>query len=183
MTARRTEKSWLPAKEHLLDGRALVIRALTEDDRQAVVQGYGDLSSRSIYMRFLGYKAGLSNAELDQLTHQHPREHLTLGAEIPSREGQQGVGIARYHLDQGSNPATAEFGVVVADRYHGLGGGTLLIKHLCHEARLHGISCLRGEVLKTNHPMLAVLERFHAQFEPGRDTDTLMALIPLQNIK
>jgi acetyltransferase len=176
---KESKKSRLPAKERLLDGIPVTIRALTADDREALTTGYSQLSAHSVYMRFLGYKAGLTESELDQLTHQHPHEHLALGAEIPANGETQGVGIARYHLDEDSDPATAEFGVVVADRYHGLGAGTLLLKHLCHEARLNGICCLRGEVLSTNHPMLAVLERLHARFEPGSESDTLMAIIAL----
>ncbi|MCW8846456.1 MAG: GNAT family N-acetyltransferase [Gammaproteobacteria bacterium] len=169
-----------PVKEHLLDGRPVIIRPLGADDREALVTGYQELSSHSVYMRFLGYKSGLSESELDHLTHQHPEEHLTLGIEVKEEGESRGIGIARYQLVEGSQPAIAEFGVVVVDRYHGLGGGTLLLKHLCKEARQNGICCLRGETLATNLPVLAVLKSFNPRFEPGNDEDTLMVFIPLQ---
>jgi len=169
-----------PIKEHLLDGRPVIIRPLAADDREAVVNGYQELSSHSVYMRFLGYKSALTETELDHLTHQHPHEHLALGIEVSEQGESRGIGIARYQLVEGSQPAIAEMGVVVMDQYHGLGGGTLLLRQLCHEARQNEICCLRGELLATNLPVLAVLKGFNPRFEPGNDEDTLMVFIPLQ---
>lgn len=171
----------LPVKARLLDGSPVILRALSSKDREDLVTGFKELSPHSTYMRFLGYKANLSDSELDHLTHQDPAEHLSIGIEFAGSGEHQGIGVARYHRDEGSDPVTAEFGVVVADRYHGLGGATLLLKHLCREARRNGICCLRGEVLETNLPMLKVLENFNPRFEPGSDEDTLVAFIPLEN--
>ena len=172
--------SLLPVKARLLDGRPVILRALSSKDRENLVAGFKELSPHSAYMRFLGYKANLSESELDHLTHQDPAEHLSIGIEFAGRAEHEGIGVARYQRDEGSDPVTAEFGVVVADRYHGLGGATLMVKHLCREARRNGICCLRGEVLETNLPMLKVLENFNPRYEPGSDEDTLLAFIPLQ---
>lgn len=173
----------LPIRARLLDGRPVILRALTSEDRENLVTGFKELSPHSAYMRFLGYKANLSESELDHLTHQDPADHLSIGIEFAGSGKHEGIGVARYHRDQDSNPVTAEFGVVVADRYHGLGGATLLLKHLCREARRNGICCLRGEVLETNLPMLKVLENFNPRFEPGSDEDTVVAFIPLLDQK
>lgn len=178
---RQKPDTLLPARARLLDGRPVILRALSDQDRESLVTGFKELSPHSAYMRFLGYKADLSESELDHLTHQDPADHLSIGIEFTGRGKHEGIGVARYHRDQGSNPVTAEFGVVVADRYHGLGSATLLLKHLCREARRNGICCLRGEVLETNLPMLKVLENFSPRFEPGSDEDTLVAFIPLQD--
>ena len=180
MAEKKPHETRWPVKEHLLDGRPVIIRPLAADDREALVHGYHELSPHSVYMRFLGYKSGLTETELDHLTHQHPHEHLTLGMKVKEEGESVGIGLARYQLVEGSHPAIAEFGVIVVDRYHGLGGGTLLLRHLCHEARVNGITSLRGETLKTNLPMLAVLKAFNPRYEPGNDEDTLMVYIPLQ---
>jgi len=171
----------LPVKARLLDGSPVILRALSSEDRKDLVTGFKELSPHSAYMRYLGYKAHLSEPELDHLTHQDPADHLSIGIEFAGRGEHQGVGVARYHRDEGSEPITAEFGVVVADRYHGLGGATLMLKHLCREARRNGICCLRGEVLETNLPMLKVLENFNPRYEPGSDKDTLLVFISLQD--
>jgi RimJ/RimL family protein N-acetyltransferase len=170
----------LHTRARLLDGSPVILRALSRADRANLISGFEELSPHSTYMRFLGYKANLSESELDHLTHQDPAEHLSIGIEFAGRGEHKGIGVARYQRDEGSEPITAEFGVVVADRYHGLGGATLLLKQLCQEARRNGICCLRGEVLETNLPMLKVLENFNPRFEPGSDEDTLVAFIPLQ---
>lgn len=177
----RKQATQLPARARLLDGSPVILRALSSEDRQRLVTGFKELSPHSTYMRFLGYKASLSESELNHLTHQDPADHLSIGIEFNGLGKHQGIGVARYQRDQGSNPVTAEFGVVVADRYHGLGSATLLLKHLCTEARRNGICCLRGEVLETNLPMLKVLENFNPRYEPGSDEDTLVAFIPLQD--
>lgn len=177
---RKNSTSHLPVKRRLLDGRPVIIRTLSGEDRQDLVTGFKELSPHSAYMRFLGYKANLSEAELDHLTHQDPSEHLTIGIEFAGHGEHRGIGVARYQRDPDSEPVTAEFGVVVADRYHGLGGATLLLKYLCSEARQNGIVYLRGEVLETNLPMLRVLEQFNPRFEPGSDKDTLLAFVPVE---
>ena len=79
MAEKKPHETRWPVKEHLLDGRPVIIRPLAADDREALVHGYHELSPHSVYMRFLGYKSGLTETALDHLTHQHPHEDLTLG--------------------------------------------------------------------------------------------------------
>lgn len=176
---KRRPRPSLPRKARLLDDRRVIIRALEPGDRPAVDDFFASLSPRSVYMRFLGYKSGLDPSELDQLTHQHPSEHLSLCAVARHDGADTLMGIARYQLDRQSARPCAEFGIVVADRFHGLGAGTVLLQTLCAQAREQGMDCLSGQVLNTNLPMQALLRTFRVETGPGRDPDCYTARILL----
>jgi len=79
----------------LLDGTCVVIRPIEADDRHALAQGHGQLSSRSQFNRYLAFKPQLSARELDYLTQIDHRDHEALIAIDPSA-GHTVVGVARY---------------------------------------------------------------------------------------
>lgn len=142
----------------LLDGRAVRLRFLQPADRDRVRTGFQDLSRHTIHLRFMAQKSGLSEQELDLLTHPDLDRHVCLAVELDQDGEATGVGLGRYAVDLGSDPLTAEFGLVVADQFQGLGAGTLLLRQLCEIARRQGICCLRGVMLAENQPMLEVLQ-------------------------
>jgi len=148
----------------LLDGRAVRLRFMQAADRERVQAGFQDLSRHTIHLRFMAQKSGLSAAELDLLTHPDLHNHVCLGVELDEDGGAAGVGLGRYVVDRGSDPPTAEFGLVVADRFQGLGAGTLLLKQLCEIASQQGICCLRGVLLEENQAMLEVLQNLGMPF-------------------
>src|SRR6266545_995112 len=73
------------------------------------------------------------------------------------------IGVASY--ERLSDPAAAEFAVLVDDTAHGRGIGTLLLEQLAATARRQGIGDLIGDVLVGNSPMLKVAR----DFGPGLD--------------
>ncbi len=54
-------------------------------------------------------------------------------------------------------PVSAEFAIVVADAYRGLGIGTCLFKHLVKIATSNGLSSLTALVLSENVKMLQLI--------------------------
>lgn len=149
-------------RARLLDGRAVRLRFLQPGDRERVRMGFRDLSRHTIHLRFMAQKSGLSEPELDLLTNPDLDRHVCLAVELEEDGEAVGVGLGRYAVDLGSDPLTAEFGLVVVDRFQGLGAGTLLLKQLCEIARTQGICCLRGVLLPENRAMLEVLENLGA---------------------
>ena len=53
------------------------------------------------------------------------------------------IGVARYSM---TNDDCAEFAVVVADAWQGLGVGTLLLRHLFRCAEIAGIKKVEGDI-------------------------------------
>ena len=145
------------ASERLVDGRELLIRAVTPADREALRSGFARLSPDSVYFRFLGARRVLTEHELDFLTSPDFRSHVAIGAELREDGRLLPVGVARYIGGEPAQGDSPEFAVAVDETHHGLGIGTLLLKHLALIARAQGHRSLQGTVLAGNHEMLDVI--------------------------
>lgn len=159
--------------ERLADGREAVIRAVTPADRQALRDGFARLSSDSVYARFMAARRSLTEAELDHFTNPDFNLHAAIGAEVHEGGRLLPVGVGRWM--RGAGDREAEFAVTVDDAHHGLGVGTLLMKHLVVIARARGLARLTGTVLAGNHDMLVLVDHLdpvagvshHAHREDG----------------
>ncbi len=145
------------AHERLLDGRPVVIRAIREDDKEALAQGFRRLSARSVYQRFFAPKQSLSDAELEYLTELDFERHVALLAVVGTDGADRAVGVGRFVVDPGGS--SAEVALTVDDEHQGLGIGTLLLSHLAVIGRRLQLSDFHAVVLGTNQQMLDVFAR------------------------
>ena len=101
------------------NGTPVTIRPIQPEDREielAFVQG---LSSSSKYMRFFSTIKDLSPQLLDRFTQvDFPRE-MAFIATVQTEGAEEEIGVARYA--PGDGESTAEFAVVVADKWQGCG--------------------------------------------------------------
>ncbi len=139
----------------LRDGTPVLIRPLQASDREALVEGFKQLSARSRYLRFHTYVDHLTEAQIDYLMDVDGKDHVAWAAVRPDLPGQPGMGVARY-IRLKDQPAIAEAAVTVLDEYQGKGLGTLLLAHLERSARENGIKVFRNYVLQDNDQMLAI---------------------------
>src|SRR5690606_16382144 len=101
--------------------------------------------------------------------------HLALLAGVVDESGDEiQVADARYVVDADAAPrpggdGDADFALVVADGWQGVGLGSELMRRMARAARSRGLARLHGEVLSTNTPMLDLLRRFGARLRtrPG----------------
>ena len=148
-------------------GRVVVRPVLPQDAdlEQALVRG---LSPASRYQRFMAPVRELPQAWLERLTQLDYRRHVALIAESFDAGRAEAVAEARYVVDE-SQPAQAEFAIVVADawRRHGI-ARRLLAMLGCH-ARAAGLSRLVGETLADNRAMVALARTlgYRARPHPG----------------
>ena len=134
------------------DGTLVTIRPIRPEDREIERAFVSGLSSNSKYLRFFSAINELSPRLLDQFTQvDFPRE-MALIATIQTDMVEQEIGVARFA--QGSSQGTAEFAVVVADRWQGRGLGRELLRHLFRVAEEVGLTQIEGIVLRTNKKML-----------------------------
>ncbi|GLW66730.1 GNAT family N-acetyltransferase [Actinomadura rubrobrunea] len=140
------------AGEHALlrDGAMVHIRPLARSDRTALHALVDRLSEQSAYLRFFTAGTRTPHAYIDRVT----------GADWPGHalvafQGGQAVGLAEMIPDKGG--ATAEIGILVDDRMHGRGLGTLLLEHLAADASARGITEFTATVLQENRAMLELL--------------------------
>lgn len=135
-------------------GATVLIRPIAPTDAPALLRGLEHLSPRSRYRRFLGTPR-IGPAELRYLTDVDHRDHEALGAADPATG--EGVGIARYIREPGSD--SAEVAVTVEDAWQGRGVGTALLTRLADRARAAGIRRFTGLILADNAPMRALMAK------------------------
>lgn len=141
----------------LRDGTRVLIRMVQPDDKDAFVDGFSRLSTRSRYRRFHTGLEELSEQQLAYLTEVDGTDHVAwvaLDLDDPDRPG---IGVARF-VRIHDEPAVAEAAVTVLDAYQGRGLGTTLLEVLAGAAVRRGISTFRAYVLGENRAMLRVLE-------------------------
>lgn len=142
-----------------------------------MAEGLKRLSPSSRYLRFHADVEHLTDRQLDYLARVDHIEHEAIVALDMERTEVPGIGVARYIRDAFERHV-AEAAVTVADEYHGLGAGTLLLGVLSARAREHGIEVFRNYVLASNQPMLDVFDGLGAIRE--RENDRLWRIdLPL----
>lgn len=140
----------------LLDGTEVLVRPVLPEDKAGLADGFARLSPESRYGRFFAPIAELGEDQLRFLTEVDYVDHFAWVAVLAGRPD-VGVGVARYVRIPGE-PRAAEAAVTVVDEYQGRGLGTILMQALAAAAVENGIRTFRGHVLRTNEPMLELLE-------------------------
>ncbi len=144
---------------------------LPQDDvqeREFVAHG---LTSQSRYLRFQVGLNELPEALTQAFTHIDYHDHFALVAESFGAGSQTQVGDARFVRVGGAHDV-AEFGMAVADAWHGRGIGRRLLCMLVAVARAQGVAQLYGDVLRGNAPMLKLARAngFGVQRHPDNAT-------------
>jgi GNAT superfamily N-acetyltransferase len=139
-----------------VDALRVCVRPVTPDDRERIVEGLRSMSVETSYRRFFTPHFYPSEETLHYLTHVDGDQHVALGAVDCTREGEPGIGAARY-VRLSEQPSVAEAAVVVIDAYQQRGIGSILIAALSRYAAGHGVERFRGFVLAENRDFLAYL--------------------------
>jgi len=157
----------------LRDGTPVTIRPIRAADlllERAFVVG---LSPSTRYQRLLSARK-LMPGELKRLTDIDYRREMALVA-IATIDGvTQELGVARYVRDDEQEPGSADFAIVVADRWQGQGLGEKLMRSLLHAAVKDGIQVVGGITLSTNAGMIGLARKlgFTTRLEHGNATVT-----------
>jgi GNAT superfamily N-acetyltransferase len=134
------------------EGVPYVIRPISADDKEALLEAFGHLSEESRYSRFLRPITRLTRHDLRYFTEVDHVDHEALIAVAPSGDL---IRVARYiRLDQ---PETAEVAVTVADEWQQRGIGSQLLRSLASRATDASVGSFVGVCLADNARMLELL--------------------------
>jgi RimJ/RimL family protein N-acetyltransferase len=149
----------------LPDGRRLRLRLGKPDDREMLLEAFGELSPESRYTRWGYAKTHLTDDEIERLATADGDNDLPLAAiELyPSGRERAGAGLARFVRDP-DDPSTAEISLTVVDEWQGQGVGRLLLDRLLAAMAEAGVRRARGRMLAANEPMRRLIARYA---EPG----------------
>ena len=155
------------------DGSRVLIRPIGPSDVARNAAFIEKLSPPSKHFLFLGGISQLSDAALQQLCdpdQAHDMAYIALGG---SGADERQVGICRY---AGADPVQgAEISVAVADDWQRKGLAKLLLRHLIHHARAHGVKRLYSMDAANNHRMRKLAQ--HVGFSEQPDPDDIRQVI------
>jgi ribosomal protein S18 acetylase RimI-like enzyme len=133
----------------------VTVRPIRASDKDALLDLFERLSSRSRLRRFLAPKPSLSRREVAYLTEVDHRTHEALVAVGPDGGF---VGVGRYACGIGQTDV-ADVAFAVADGWQGRGIGTTLAGMIAEIARENGITRLQAMTLPENGPARKLLGR------------------------
>jgi acetyltransferase len=152
----------------LVHGGSYLVRPISVDDRDAVLDLFDHLSLKSRYFRYAHAMSTLPESLLDHIIHASRADDFALAA-IVKKENQPDrlVGISRYIKEL--NGTKGEFSLSVRDDYHHEGIGSHLMRGILDCAKLNGLTELYGYVDKDNHDMLVLMR--HLGYSLRTDVD------------
>lgn len=148
-------RSWYAVRVRLREGTEIVIRPIGPEDAEREQTFMRALSPQSRYFRFMNTLRELSPHMLYRFTHPDFQHELGLVALVGEGAATRQIGVARFAADP--DRASAEFAVVVADEWQNRGVGSRLLCELLRAARAVGLKEIRGDILASNHRMLALM--------------------------
>jgi acetyltransferase len=140
------------------DGRTVVLRLITHKDKRLEKELVNGLSRDSSRYRFLHVIKEATEEMVDQLCDIDCINEIAIMAEYDSNGKKQSAGAARIFIEP--NLQTAEFAMLVADDFQGIGLGTKFMTMLIDIGRKIGLKSIYGTVLKGNDKMLTLAKKF-----------------------
>jgi len=164
---------------HLADGGRFAVRPITPASKPLIAAGMTRLSPESIRRRFFAPRRELSDSDLHRLTAMDGWNQYALGACTRGADGAlEGIAVARFARTS-PDSRTAEMAITVVDAFQGRGIGKALVARIVNAATARGIRTLHAIVMPDNMPIIALLQRYAPGARWRRDSDNLMAMIPL----
>lgn len=147
------------AETCLADGTSALIWPLLPQDREALREGFENLSTDSRFHRFLATVPHLSSSLLDHLVDEVDGvDHVALVlVTIDADHVGTPVGVARI-IRYEDQPTAADVAVTVVDEWQGRGAATALLRELMRQ-RPVGVTRLVTTVTADNDASLAMLRR------------------------
>ncbi|MGH1395097.1 MAG: bifunctional acetate--CoA ligase family protein/GNAT family N-acetyltransferase [Trichormus sp.] len=164
------------------DGTPVTIRPIRPEDEPLMVKFHETLSEESVYFRYF---------HLMKLSHRITHERLTricfidydreMALVVEHQDPQTGtrqiLGVGRLSKLHGTN--TAEFAILISDRYQCQGIGTELVRRLLQIGRDEQITQITADILADNNGMQRVCEKLGFRVENTSDTTVRTAKIAL----
>ena len=154
------------------DDTPVILRPIKPEDEPMWHELLGSCSTQSLWFRF--------SYLFKQTTHEmatrycfidYDRE-LGIVAEVEEEGQRKLIGIGRLVADM--NHETAEYAVIVIDRWHGHGLGGLLTDYCCEVAKKWGVKRVVAETSKDNTRMIATFRNRGFEINDKQEEDVVL---------
>ena len=144
------------------DGTPITVRPIRPEDEPLMVDFHHSLSEESVYLRYfhmIALDQRVAHERLIRICFNDFDREIALVAEHKDKKtGQRKIlGVGRLSKEPGTN--TAQFSIVVIDRYQRRGLGTELLRRLVQIGREEKLKRITADILPENLGMQAVSEK------------------------
>jgi acetyltransferase len=166
------------------NGDIVNIRPIRPEDEPLMVKFHETLSEQSVYFRYFHLIKLGSRVRHERLTRicfiDYDRE-IALVVEHQNQQTQTPEILAVGRLSKLHGTNTAEFSILVCDRYQHQGIGTQLLNiilQIAHQEQLHTIT---AEILRDNQAMQKICEKLGFTIHPTEEPTVVQAVINFPN--
>jgi GNAT superfamily N-acetyltransferase len=166
----------------LRNGTPVTLRAARADDGPRILRAFKSLNRERVYTRFFGYKADVSNAEMERITGAGFYRDVVLLVTIGFGDNEEAiVGASYFSVETGPSARSAEIAFTVEEDYQGQGMASLLMRHIIRIARENKLTHLTADVLVRNLPMLQFFKHNGMPMTTLHKGDVVHVTLPLQS--
>ena len=164
----------------LNDGKTVTIRPIRPEDESLIVKFHQYISEESFYLRYFHLMKLQTRITHERLTPicfiDYDREMALVADYLDPDTGEREIlGIGRLSKIYGTKEA--EFGMLVSDRYQGLGLGTELLHSLIDIGRQEQLNRITADILPQNYTMQHLCTKLG--FNLQRNMDVVKAYLKL----
>ncbi|MBU0973516.1 MAG: bifunctional acetate--CoA ligase family protein/GNAT family N-acetyltransferase [Proteobacteria bacterium] len=163
-----------------IDGHDFFIRPIRPSDADLLIDHFGSLSHRSIYMRFFSPLKQLSRDMVIRLTQIDYDREIALVALMGNDRDKKIAGVSR--IITYSDGIQAEFALAISDEWQGKGIGAALLTACLKAARQKGIKRVMGLVLAENTQMLKLGKKLGFKITRSPESSEYELIIEYNNM-
>lgn len=160
----------------LKNGTPVTLRPIRPEDEPLIVAFHRELSEDSVrqrYFEFMSLDERVAHERLLRICFADYDREWTTVAEIDREGNKEIIGVGRLYRVPGTS--YARFAMIIIDRYHHLGLGTELLKHLIGIARQEKITMIDARILSENVGMIKLCRRLGFTISQDKDPDISIA--------
>ena len=161
----------------LSDATPIIIRPIRPEDEPQMVRFHQILSEQSVHLRYFGSLKLESRTAHERLVRTCFNDYDREIALVAERD-KEIIGVARLIKGHGANEA--EFAILIADAWQGMGIGTELLKLLVKIGRAEKLQRITGRILAANTAMLEVSRNIGFELQWRAEEDEWEAEIRLE---
>lgn len=159
---------------HLSNGVRVELRPVQPQDSMLLSAMMARLSPQTKYNRFHGSVNNLTSTLLRYMSCVDQQRHVAFVLTTEQNGEEHIIADARYVVDEDSKDESAEFAIMVEDRWQRFGLAEHAIHALTAAASKNGLRWLHGDVLAENCPMLALMKRCQFCCTPDKSDDKMI---------
>lgn len=162
----------------LNDGTPINLRPIRPEDEPLAFELWDALSDETIRYRFFRPIDELTHEDMVRFTNIDYRREMAIVAELNENGEKKITGIGRLVIDPDAD--SGQLAVVVGDPWQGQGLGEKLVDSIIGIAKDKGLKSIYVTVLKNNHRMINLCEKFGFKMkETDREDEVLKGVLEL----